>query len=114
MNWQNNIELKKFKMLRKFKEKWKIKSNFQLFIILFVFSITGSAALLVRKFAFHLLGIQPDTTLFIKIPLYIIILFPSYHILLFIIGTLLGQYQFFYAFQKKSLAFLKIKNRKET
>lgn len=101
-------------MFQKFKEKWKIKSNFQLFVILFVFSITGSAALVVRKFAFQILGIQPDTTLFIKIPLYIIILFPSYHILLFVIGTLLGQYQFFYAFQKKSLAFFKLKNRKES
>lgn len=87
-------------MLQKFKEKWKIKSNFQLFVILFVFSITGSAALVVRKFAFHLLGIQPETTLFIKVPLYILILFPSYHFLLLVIGTLVGQYQFFHAFQK--------------
>ncbi len=100
-------------MLQRFKEKWKIKSNFQLFIILFVFSITGSAALVVRKFAFHILGIQPETSLFIKVPLYILILFPSYHILLFIIGSLVGQYRFFYAFQKKSLSFLNRKNRKE-
>jgi ferrochelatase len=101
-------------MLQKFKEKWKIKSNFQLFVILFVFSITGSAALVVRKFAFHLLGIQPETTLFIKVPLYILILFPSYHFLLLVIGTLVGQYQFFHAFQKKSLSFLNRKNHKQT
>lgn len=99
-------------MLQKFKNKWNIKSNLQLFIILVVFSVTGSAALVVRKFAFQLLGIQPDTSLFIKIPLYILILFPSYHFLLLIIGTLVGQYRFFYAFQKKSLSFLSRKNRK--
>jgi protoporphyrin/coproporphyrin ferrochelatase len=99
-------------MLQKFKNKWNIKSNLQLIIILVVFSVTGSAALVVRKFAFHLLGIQPDTSLFIKVPLYILILFPSYHFLLLIIGTLAGQYRFFYAFQKKSLAFLSRKNRK--
>ncbi len=99
-------------MLHKFKEKWNIESNLQLVIILVVFSVTGSAALVVRKFAFYLLGIQPDTSLFIKVPLYILILFPSYHILLLIIGSLVGQYRFFYAFQKKSLSFLNRKNHK--
>jgi ferrochelatase len=99
-------------MLQKFKNKWNIKSNLQLIIILVVFSVTGSAALVVRKFAFQLLGIQPDTSLFIKVPLYILILFPSYHFLLLIIGSLVGQYRFFYAFQKKSLSFLSRKNRK--
>jgi ferrochelatase len=93
-------------MLRRFKKRWNIKSNFQLIIIFIVFSVTGSAALVVRKFAFHLLGIQTDTSLFIKIPLYILILFPAYQILLLIIGSLVGQFQFFYAFQKKTLAFL--------
>lgn len=71
-----------------------------------VFSITGSAALVVRKFVFHLVGIQPDTSLLIKIPLYILTLFPAYQILLLVIGTLVGQFQFFYAFQKKTLGFL--------
>lgn len=93
-------------MLRRFKEKWKIASDLQLIIIFIVFSITGSAALVVRKFVFHLVGIQPETSLFIKVPLYIIVLFPSYQILLLIIGSLVGQFRFFYAFQKKSLAFL--------
>ncbi len=100
-------------MLQRFKDKWNIKSNLQLIIILFVFSITGSAALVVRKFAFNLLGIQPETTLFLKVPLYIAILLPAYHFLLLIIGSLLGQFKFFYAFQKKSLAFLKFGNKKK-
>ncbi len=100
-------------MFQRFKEKWNIKSNWQLTIILIVFSITGSAALVVRKFAFSLMGIQPETTLFLKIPLYILILFPAYQILLLIIGTLVGQFHFFYAFQKKSLAFLKPGNKKK-
>lgn len=99
-------------MLQRFKDKWNIKSNLQLVIILFVFSITGSAALVVRKFAFNLLGIQPETSLFLKVPLYIAILFPAYHFFLLIIGSLCGQFKFFYAFQKKSLAFLKFGNKK--
>ena len=100
-------------MFRRFKKKWNIKSNFQLVIILIVFSVTGSAAIIVKKYIFHLIGIQPETSLFIKIPLYIIILFPAYQILLIIIGTLLGQFRFFYEFQKKSLSFLKRRKKEE-
>ena len=100
-------------MFRRFKKRWNIKSNFQLIIIFIVFSVTGSAALVVRKFAFQFLGIQPDTSLFIKIPLYILILFPAYQILLLIIGSLVGQFQFFYAFQKKTLAFLNPVKKKQ-
>lgn len=96
-------------MFERFKNKWKIKSNLQLIIILIVFSVTGSAALVVRKFVFQWIGIQPGTSLFIKIPLYILVLIPSYQILLLVIGTLAGQFSFFYAFQKKSLRIFKRK-----
>ena len=99
-------------MLHRFKEKWNIKSNFQLLVIFFVFSITGSAALVVRKFVFHLVGIQPNTSLLIKVPLYIIILVPSYQFLLLIIGTLLGQYKFFLAYEKKTVGRLINVNKK--
>ena len=99
-------------MLKRFKEKWNIKSNFQLIVILFVFSITGSAALVVRKFVFHLMGIQPDTSLLIKVPLYIMVLVPSYQFLLLVIGTLLGQYKFFLAYEKKTVGRLIHANKK--
>lgn len=98
-------------MFERFKKKWKIETNLQLIIILAVFSVTGSAALVVRKFVFHLIGIQPDTSLFIKIPLYVIVLIPSYQVLLLVIGSLVGQFRFFYSFQKKSLSFLKRRNQ---
>ncbi len=99
-------------MLHRFKKKWNIESNFQLIVILFVFSITGSAAMVVRKLVFHLVGIQPDTSLFIKVPLYIIVLIPSYQLLLLVVGTLLGQYRFFLAYEKKTLGRL-IQRRKK-
>lgn len=90
-------------MLHRFKKKWDIKSNFQLIIVLFVFSITGSLAMVVRKSVFQLIGIQPDTSLLIKVPLYILVLVPSYQLLLLIVGTLLGQYRFFLAYEKKTV-----------
>lgn len=95
--------------MKKFKDRWNINSNWQLLIILIVFSVTGSAALVVRKLVFGWIGITTDTTLWLKVPLYILILFPAYQILLLIIGGALGQFRFFFEFQKKSLRFL---NRK--
>lgn len=99
-------------MIQRFKKKWNIQTNLQLILIFIVVSVTGSAVLVVRKFAFHRLGIEHDTSLLIKIPLYILILVPSYQVLLLVIGGLLGQFRFFYAFQKKSLSFLNFRNKK--
>lgn len=98
-------------MLQRFKKKWKIKSNLQLIIILIVFSVTGSAALIVKKYVFELIGIDQETSLLLKIPLYIIIILPSYQILLLVVGALFGQFRFFYEFQKKSLSFMKCRNK---
>lgn len=93
-------------MMQKFKTKWNLTSNWQVIIIFIVFSITGSAAMLVRKLVFDLIGITSDTSLWIKVPLYILILIPAYQVLLLVIGALLGQFQFFYAFQKRNFRFL--------
>ncbi|MCW3785355.1 DUF6787 family protein [Plebeiibacterium sediminum] len=90
-------------MLEKLKNRWGINSNFQVVIILVVFSVTGSAAVFVKKIVFDLLGIDADTSLWIKIPMYVLTILPSYQILLLVIGTLFGQYRFFYNFQKKSI-----------
>jgi protoporphyrin/coproporphyrin ferrochelatase len=93
-------------MMKRLKQKWNIQSNWQLIIILFIFSATGSAALVVRKLVFNLIGITPETSLWIKVPLYIIVLFPAYQIMLVLIGGLLGQFRFFFEFQKKTFRFL--------
>ena len=89
-------------MLEKLKQRWGINSSFQIIIILLVFSITGSAAVYVKKFIFQWLGINADTSLWIKIPMYILTIIPSYQLLLLVFGFLLGQFQFFYNFQRKS------------
>lgn len=91
-------------MLEKLKRKWNIKSNVQLVLIFLAFAFTGSAALFVRKAVFDWIGITPDTSLWIKIPMYILIIFPSYQLLFLIIGTLFGQFRFAWEFEKKVFA----------
>ena len=96
--------------MKKFKEKWGINSNFQLLIILFVFSITGSLALWAAKPILSLLSIERNLlSPWIFWPARILIIFPTYQILLIIIGTLFGQFNFFWQFEKKMLARLGFK-----
>ncbi len=100
------------KFINKFKEKWEIKSNFQLLLIFIVFSITGSSALYVRKFIFQFIGVTDSTPLYFKVPLYILTVVPAYQILLLIWGAIFGQFRFFFNFQKKS--FSRFKRKKNT
>lgn len=88
-------------MLEKLKNRWKIQSNYQLFIILLVFTITGSATVFVKKFIFELIKITSETNLFIKVPVYILVVLVVYNILLLVVGFLFGQFNFFKEFEKK-------------
>jgi hypothetical protein len=87
----------------KLKSRWEINSNWQLFVICVVFAITGSASAFATAPLLKALGITKEMHGAIYWPLRILIIFPVYQILLIIIGTLLGQYKFFWAFEKKML-----------
>lgn len=88
-------------MVNRLKKRWNIDSNIQFILILIVFSLTGMATLWVRKAIWPLLGLAPDTSFFIKVPLYILIIFPVYQILQLIIAFVFGQFSFFWEFEKK-------------
>ena len=100
--------------MKKLKEKWLIKSNFQLIIILVVFSITGSLALWVAKPLLNLVVENADTlSLWIYIPIRIAIIFPTYQVLIVVVGALFGQFEFFWNFEKKMLAHMGFKQFKD-
>jgi len=94
----------------KLKERWGITSNFQIVIILFVFSITGSASLYVSRPIIKQLGITKD-----NLPnllywvLYVLIGFIAYQIMLVLFGWLFGQFNFFWKMEKKMLTRLGFK-----
>ena len=90
---------------KKFKSKWGIKSNFQLIIILVVFAITGSCSLFVTEPLLNLLNISEENLRpWLYTILKVIIIFPTYNILIIIIGTIFGQFSFFWNFVKKMLS----------
>ena len=89
------------RLFQKLKDKWEIKSNWQFVLINIIFAITGSLTVFVRKPAFQLIGISADTPFILKFISYIIIVTPVYFILLISVGTLFGQFRFFWNFEKK-------------
>jgi hypothetical protein len=102
-------------MLNRLKEKWDIKSNFQIIVILIVFALTGSASIKFAEPVLYFLNINITTfedfllgEVFYYI-LRIIIVFPIYQILLILIGTLLFQFKFFWQFEKKMLSKIGLK-----
>ncbi len=88
-------------MWEKLKLRWGVDSNAQMVVIFIVFALTGSSITLIRRPIFELLGVSSDTSLWISVPLYLVVVFPAYSILLLIIGTIFGQFRFFWEFEKK-------------
>lgn len=92
-----------------FKERWNIQSNWQVFVILVVFACTGLTSSYISKPFLALFGIAKDNTAaWIYYPLYIILIFPFYQVLLVSYGFLFGQFTFFWAFEKKMLRSMKL------
>lgn len=94
-------------LLDKLKERWGVHTYGQLALILFIFAITGMTTLVVRKFAFELIGITETTSYWLKIVAWIMVVFPSYQLLFLFYGLILGQFEFVWRFEKKSLGRIK-------
>ena len=88
-------------MFENLKHRWNIKNNFQVIIILIVFAITGSTTVYLKKLILDLIDITPETHLFIKIPIYILIVLAVYNLLLLVFGFVFRQFRFFWEFEKK-------------
>ena len=100
--------------MRKLKEKWGITSDFQLVIILIVFSVTGSIAVWIAKPLLDFVGLDKSAVSpWVFWPIRISIIFPIYQVLIVIIGALFGQFKFFWNFEKKMLVRLGFKSFKQ-
>jgi hypothetical protein len=86
-----------------FKKRWGITSNFQLFIIIIVFAITGSVSAWLSKPICIWLGITKVNFHFWFTPIRLLLIFPIYQLLLVSIGFVFGQFQFFWTFEKNML-----------
>ena len=98
-------------MLEKLKKRWNIESNLQIVVLLFVFAISGISTLYARKGIFYLIGVNTETSIWIIIPMYILIIFPVYQIIFLIVGALFGQFKFVWEFEKKVFGRFRFKRK---
>ena len=89
--------------IARLQQKWGVASVWQVLLILAVFSLAGSSAVALRKSFFLLLGFDEHTAFWLKAVAYVLFLFPTYQVLLLLYGSLLGQFGFFWAKEKKML-----------
>ena len=87
--------------MNRLKEKWGIKSNLQILLILLAFTLAGSSVVVLKNWYFSWLNFTEQTSAWIKIPAYLIFIFPAYQALLLAYGTILGQFRFFWTKEKK-------------
>ena len=85
----------------KLKNIFKVTSTYQLVVVFTVFGITGSLSLVVSQYISEFLNIE-------NIILSIIFVLLVYQVLLIIIGSLFGEFKYFWEIEKKILSRLKI------
>lgn len=83
----------------KLRTRWNVGTTKQVFIILLVFACTGFTVYFLKKPLFNYLFDGGSRPLWFTILYYILIL-PVYNILLLLYGTVFGQFNFFWQFEK--------------
>ncbi|MDN3687988.1 DUF6787 family protein [Cyclobacterium jeungdonense] len=87
--------------LERLKSKWKLKSLWQVVLVLVVFACTGFTILFVKKPIFDFLGINTNEGGFFKTVLYLLLVLPLYQVFLLVYGFIFGQFSFFWEKEKQ-------------
>ena len=87
--------------MEKIRKIFKVTSTYQLVIVFIVFGITGSLSLFISDYILELLELE-------NLIISIFMVLMMYQILLIIIGTLFGEFKYFWAMEKRILSRFKI------
>jgi len=99
-------------MLEPLMKKWKVSKK-DLLLILCVFAITGTTTAYVTKLITGWAGFTESTHWAWKVLLRLAVLIFGYQIILLFVAFLLGQFTFFWRYEKKLLARLGILRKEE-
>lgn len=86
--------------IQKLEERWKVKSAFQVVMILIIFACTGFTVLFIKRPIFDYYFPLGDVPTWLKI-MYWIFIFPIYNLFLLFYGFVFGQFHFFWDFEKR-------------
>ncbi|MEC8265616.1 MAG: DUF6787 family protein [Pseudomonadota bacterium] len=95
-------------MSEKLLKLFKVENYLRLFIVFTVFGITGSLSVILGKYVLiSIFSSEIVNNQFFWL-IRILLIFPLYQILLIIVGTLFGEFRYFWAIEKRILIRLKI------
>ena len=86
----------------KLKKLFRVSSTYQLIVVFIVFGITGSLSLVISDYISGLFNLD-------SIILSILFVLMIYQVLLIIIGTLFGEFDYFWEMEKKILSRFRFK-----
>jgi len=97
-------------LFEKLEKKWDLMHKWEYISVFIVFAVTGTSSVFISRPIIKLIGITKENLNPMAYwILYIIIGFIFYQILLVLIGWLLGQFKFFWNFEKKMIRRLGLK-----
>ena len=88
----------------KLKNLFRVSSTYQLIVVFIVFGITGSLSLVISDYISAFFNLD-------NIMLSIIFVLVIYQVLLIIIGTLFGEFDYFWEMEKKIISRFKLKKK---
>jgi|TARA_R110002096_G_scaffold54439_3_gene140406 hypothetical protein len=91
----------KSNFLEKLQTKWKLKSLWQVVLVLVVFACTGFTILFIKQPIFDFLGLDTSKGSFFKTLLYLLLVLPLYQVILLVYGFIFGQFAFFWEKEKQ-------------
>ena len=80
--------------MNKLKEIFRVGSTYQLIIVFIVFGITGSLSLILSEYISNIYSLN-------NILVSMVLILLTYQVLLIIVGTMFGQFQYFWTMEKK-------------
>jgi len=91
-------------VFKKLEKKWILEYKWEMIRVFIIFAITGSSSIVIGRPFIKFIGITKDNlNPFLYWILFVFITIVFYQILLVFFGWLLGQFQFFWNFEKKIL-----------
>jgi hypothetical protein len=90
--------------IHKLESKWKVQERWELIRIFIIFAITGSSSVFVGRPIIDFLGVSKENLGFVLYwIIFVLVSLIFYQILLVFWGFVLGQFSFFWNFEKKML-----------
>ena len=82
------------------RERWKVKSTYQVIIILVVFACTGTTVAVIARPLLRAIFAPGEVPAWATVLYYVLIL-PIYNLILLVYGFIFGQFGFFWNFEKR-------------